>query len=120
MHCIHCGKELETGAAFCPECGAPQQTGAQPQPVEAQSAASKPVVQKAPYNVLSIIGLVVSCISLLLNYYGLVGIAGTVLSVLGLLGCKRKRENGRVLAITGIVLGGASILYGFIAILSFL
>lgn len=116
MHCIHCGKELETGAAFCPACGAAQQTAVQP---AAQSAATKATVQKVPYNVLSIVGLVVSCISLLLNYYGLVGIAGTVLSVLGLLGCKRKCENGRVLAITGIVLGGASILYGFITILSY-
>lgn len=67
---------------------------------------------------MCIVGLVISCISLLLNFWGLVGIAGTVVSVIGLNSCKQKNENGKALAIIGIVIGVFSILYGLIAILS--
>ena len=111
MFCSNCGKEIKDGARFCPECGAAQQ-GTTPPP-KGQSK-----VQTAPYNMMCIVGLVISGISLLLNFWGLVGIAGTIVSVIGLISCKQKNENGKALAIIGIVIGVFSILYGLIAILS--
>ena len=119
MFCANCGKEIQEGAVFCPECGAPQQ-GATPPVTNASghsNPTSQPVVQKVPYNTLCIIGLVISCISLLLNFWGLVGIAGTIVSVIGLSSCKQKNENGKALAIIGIIIGVYSIFYGVFAIL---
>ena len=118
MFCTNCGKEIQEGSAFCPECGATQQ-GATPPVTNAggySNPTSQPVVQKVPYNTMCIIGLVISGISLLLNFGGLVGIAGTIVSVIGLLRCKQKNENGKALAIIGIIIGVCSIFYGFFAI----
>lgn len=121
MFCTNCGKEIQEGSAFCPECGATQQ-GTTPPPVANTGSYANPtnqsVVQKAPYNTMCIIGLVISGISLLLNFWGIVGIAGTIVSVLGLQSCKQKNENGKALAIIGIVIGVYSIFYGLFAILS--
>lgn len=73
---------------------------------------------KAPYNTMCIVGLVVSGISLLLNFFGIVGIAGTILSVIGLINCTQKKENGKAVAIIGIVIGSFSILYGLVMLMS--
>ena len=121
MFCVNCGKEIKDDSTFCPECGAIQQgtTSSAGSNTETNvNSATQPVVQKAPYNIMCIVGLVISGISLLLNFWGLVGIAGTIVSVIGLTSCTRKNENGKTLAIIGIVIGVFSILYGFIYILS--
>lgn len=120
MFCVNCEKEISDKSTFCPKCGAAQQ-GATPPPTPNTGSYATPVnqstVQKAPYNVMCIIGLVISGISLLLSFFGLVGIAGTIVSVIGLTSCKRKNENGKACAIVGIVIGVFSILYALIAIL---
>ena len=126
MFCRNCGKEITDGTAFCPECGAAQngttQNASQEPPTISNAAYSNPTnqseVKKVPYNTMCIVGLVVSGISLLLNFFGIVGIAGTILSVLGLMDCKKKNENGKALAIIGIVIGVFSIIYGLVAIMS--
>ena len=121
MFCKKCGKEISDGSTFCSECGAAQQ-GTTPPPASNTGNYANPVnqavVKKAPYNMMCIIGLVISGISLLLNFFGLVGIAGTIVSVIGLISCKQKNENGKILAIIGIIIGVYSILYGVNAILS--
>ena len=80
---------------------------------------AQPVVQKQLYNTACIVGFTISIISLFLNFLGIVGIAGTIVSVFGLSSCGHKNEKGRALAIIGIVIGAYSILYGVIALLSF-
>lgn len=120
MFCSNCGKEINNDVSFCPECGASQKavtatssnTGSYSTPV------NQPVMQKAPYNTMCIVGLVISGISLLLNFWGLVGIAGTIVSVLGLTSCQQKNENGKALAVIGIIIGVFSIIYGLLGILS--
>ena len=115
MFCVNCGKELNSDSTFCPDCGAAQQQTAPP-PVPAEINQAQSSVQKAPTNTLCIIGLVISGISLLLNFLGIVGIAGTIVSTLGLLDCKKKNENGSRLAIIGIGIGSASILWGLLTL----
>lgn len=123
MFCATCGKEIVDGSAFCPKCGAAQQGPTSP-PVSNTGNNANPVsqstVQKAPYNPMCIIGLVISGISLLLNFYGLVGIAGTIVSVIGLISCEQKNENGKALAIIGIVIGVLSIFYALFVIFNLL
>ncbi len=121
MLCANCGKEIRDGATFCSECGAAQQ-GASTPPVSGggnyAGPASQPTAQQTPYNMMCILGLVISGISLLLNFWGLVRIAGTVVSVIGLNDCKQKNMRGKGLAIAGIAIGGFSIIYGLIGLLA--
>lgn len=106
MYCSSCGKQIPEDSIACPECGAAQSgataSGRVGQPVQTQTA-SKP-----PYNIMCIIGLVVSAISLFYNLLGIVGIAGVVLSVVGIVQVGRKNESGKVMGIVGIVLGALS------------
>ena len=121
MFCKNCGHEIQNASVFCPECGAKQHEAASTTGFESESyvnPANQSTDRKPPYNTMCIIGLVISGISLLLNFWGLVGIAGTIISVLGLIGCEKKNENGKPLAIIGIAIGVFSIIYGVIGILS--
>ena len=119
MFCANCGKEIKDGYKFCDKCGAVQQESP-PSPVsntgDYANLINQSTVQKAPYNKMCIIGLVISGISLLINFWGLVGIAGTIVSVYGLISCEQKNENGKALAIFGIVIGVVSILWGCIGL----
>ena len=117
MFCTNCGKELVNGSTFCPKCGATQQEPTPPSVSNTgkrANAVNQTVVQKAPYNTMCIIGLVISGISLLINFWGLVGIAGIIVSVIGLIGCKQRNEHGKTLAIVGIIVGTVSVIYAML------
>ena len=108
MFCPKCGKEAAEGNSFCPVCGAALTADQQP--------AAAPQQKALPYNVLSIIGIVLSCVSLALDMYtGLtVGLAGLVVSIIALVQCRKKAVRGTTLAIIGIVCGGLSTIYPFL------
>ena len=61
----------------------------------------------ANYNGLSIAGFCVSCAAIFFNrtLFGLAGIAGLILSIIGLRQCNARGDKGRGLAIAGIVIG---------------
>ena len=89
MFCVKCGKQIADGSKFCPECGAVQPNDSAKNAVYSSNPNNSTnhysTVRKAQYNIMCIVGLVVSCISLLLNFWGLVGIAGTIISVIGVI-----------------------------------
>lgn len=70
-------------------------------------------------NSLALAGFITSIISLFLNFWGIVGIVGVVLSSVGLAQISSKKEHGSGLAISGIMIGVFSILYAFYIIVSF-
>lgn len=74
-------------------------------------------MEKKKTNGLCLAGFIVSLVSLLINLYGAVGITGLVLSIVGL-NALNEAEEGRGLAIAGIVVGCISIAYAFIIILA--
>ena len=113
MFCSHCGKEIPDSARFCPECSAEVSASQTPAPAENPVHATQP-----KQNTLCLIGFVIALISLLLNFWGIVGIAATIISVLGLQQAKSSGQKGAGIAITGICIGVFSILYGVIAIIS--
>lgn len=122
MFCINCGKQIPEGAAFCPECGASQR-GTKPSSAEGTESrtrsANQSTGQKKPYNTMCILGAVISGMSLFVNFFaflGLVGIAGTTVSLIGLRSCTKKNEKGKVLAIIGIVLGSSATLKGVLVL----
>lgn len=119
MFCTNCGKEISENDTFCPNCGAKQQTAQYDyNPDGYVNKNVQPSVQKESYNTMCIVGLVISCISLFINFWGLVGIAGTIVSIIGLSSCWKKRERGNTLAIIGIVIGVFSIFYGLLVIIN--
>lgn len=117
MFCSRCGCEVKEGAAFCANCGAPQRNAAGNDSNYDRGANSQHA-RKAQYNVLSIVGMELSCIALIIfNCYGLVGLAGMIVSIIGLKNCKKNDEDGRAFAIIGIVVGGIAILAGIISLI---
>ena len=110
MYCKQCGNLIDVQSKFCPYCGK--------ECVDAPSSSNpKQLECHSSTNVLAIVGFVISLISLLLNFWGLVGIAAVIVSVLGLLKAEKYNGNGKTMAIIGTVIGGASVFYGFISIL---
>ena len=65
-----------------------------------------PCASSANYNGLSIAGFSLSCAAILFNFFfGLPGIVGLILSIIGLCQCNKRSEKGRGLAIAGIAIG---------------
>lgn len=117
MYCINCGKQIDDGVAFCPECGAAQKVVATSNNANAVNSYAN---NKTSYDTMCIVGLVISGISLLVNLCGIVGIAGVIVSVIGLINCSPDNKNGKIFAIIGIVIGGFSIVFAAIALISLL
>ena len=130
MYCLKCGSEIPGDSLFCPVCGARQgdapSTAAKPDPAKSAPAAqpagegyARPVnsspIRKAQYNLLCILGLVISLISLVFNYFGLVGLGGIIVSVIGLVLCSRRKENGRILGALGVLFGAVSVVTAVLA-----
>ncbi|MBO7208966.1 MAG: zinc-ribbon domain-containing protein [Clostridia bacterium] len=101
MYCENCGNLLEEKVQFCNKCGKRVTV------VNSQNQT----------NLFSIVGLIVACISLFLNFWGIVGIAAVILSSIGLIQSNQARGQGRGVAITGILLGVLSIIYAFMVLL---
>lgn len=119
MYCINCGQEIDNDAKFCKHCG---KATKEDSVNDLQSNLNNPQntqssIQTAPYNLMSILGIIVSGISLFINFMGLVGIAGIILSVIGLIQIQDKQENGKGLATCGIIIGAFSVIFAFISIL---
>lgn len=97
--CVNCGKELSEGSDICLNCG--KMVNSNPQNVQP----AQPTVKT---NGLAIAEFVVSLSSLLINLFGIVGAVGTILSAK----LKKNNEKGFGLALTGIIVGAFSIIYG--------
>ena len=131
MFCPNCGNHiLDANASFCPNCGAQlnsftqgndqssaqqdfqqdsQQNSQQDSQQDFQQNSQQdctPCAPSANYNGLSIAGFSLSCAAIIFNFFfGLPGIVGLILSIIGLCQCNKRSEKGRGLAIAGIVIG---------------
>ena len=74
---------------------------------------------KYKYNMLSVVGFVVSIISLFLNLTGLVGIVAIILSLMGYYQTNQKYENGKFLSFCGIIISVLSIIYAAYLLLDY-
>jgi len=121
MYCSNCGAQLSDAAAFCSKCGSPtaSRQGQYTQGNTYQQYTPPPYQQNVnKINTMALVGFIVACASLLLNLWGIVGIAGLALSIVGFVQIKNTGENGKGFAIAGIVIGGVSVLYGFYTIVA--
>ena len=110
MICKKFGREASLGAVFCDFCGNrfddPLQSYVQP------------AAYKQKSNIMAIIGFVLGCVSLLINFWGIVGIVALVFSIIGITQINNNGEKGKGFAICGIILGVVGVIWGVIAILS--
>lgn len=107
--CPNCGKENKTNSNFCPNCGTAMN----------DSAISTPNVSATEKtNGLALAGFITALVSLLINFWGIVGIVATILSGVGLSKTGPGKEKGRGMAIAGLIIGIFSILYGVIQLIA--
>ena len=121
MYCYHCVKEIGEADTFCMHCGTRIKALQTPQPPLTISPAPAPV-QQAPVQQntdqmqpLAIVGFSLSFLTLaagiisfffisLLTVAFISGIVGLVLSIVGLVRCRKTGKTGKGFAISGIVL----------------
>ena len=129
IKCEECGKEISDKAAACPHCGCVvekkkycEECGKEISPkavVCPQCGHAVKVEENAPeqkINNFSLSGMIVSLISLFIDFWGLVSATGLVLSIVGLKNSPSGKS--RTLAIVGIVAGGIELIIKFIAIVN--
>lgn len=108
MYCKNCGHQIDDNCKYCPDCGAPQPTSFSS---DYQYTNPEEIKNDHGYNSVCIIGFVISCVSLFFNLFGLLAIAGIIVSIAGLKSCKNREEKGKVFAVIGIILGMVSLIY---------
>jgi len=102
--CDNCGTELQEGQDICLKCGK----------IINKKAANG---SSSEVNSLALAGFIVALVSLFLNFWGIVGIVATVLSGVSLPQIKSRGQTGKGFALTGLIIGIFSILYGLYTIL---
>lgn len=80
MFCYKCGKQLEDGTAFCPDCGTAQnrEAGNTANVPQNTNNANAPQQVDNTYNTLAVIGFVISLISLVVNPFAVTAIIAAV------------------------------------------
>lgn len=124
MYCSKCGAQIADGSRFCPECG---------QAIENQTAGmsgqySQPnqhfdyrqnhyqYEQDSKMNPLALAGFIVGCVSVFINFWGIVGGTALGLSIAGLFQINGGKGAGKGFAITGIILGAIGVLFGLLVL----
>ena len=105
MYCSNCGKEVDDNAVVCIECGSLIKKE------EVKNLTT--TTEKRNINILCIVGFVVSILSWFITLFGIVAIAGLVLSILGTVQAKRNYERLIGLGIAGIIISSACLIYVF-------
>lgn len=98
MYCKTCGKEINDDAVVCPACGCAVKTE------ETKKPAKK-------LNVLGLIGFILGLVSWLISLWGIVAIAGLVLSIVGLVQCVKDGGGMKGFPIAGIAVSAVSLVY---------
>ena len=109
--CANCGAELREGSDICLNCGKMINNFTTEVKTTTNTVSTKT-------NGLAVAGFVVSLCSLIINFAGLVGATGAILSSVGLAQLKKKNETGFGLALTGIIVGGFSVIYGIFTLIN--
>jgi hypothetical protein len=121
VKCPNCGQDAPDGAAFCPYCAAPLQSGTipgQPAPAPVYGAPFAPTRTSG----MAIGGLVVGILAVVLSCLfwpvgAVLSLAGLILSILGLNEVKKQvGVQGKEMAIIGIVLSTLGLLLAILVL----
>jgi len=111
-YCPYCGSVNNNGGNFCQNCGAHLQV----QPVNNYYPNVQNNMYQQKTNGIALAGFITAMVSLILNFWGIVGIVATVLSGVGISKTGPGKEKGRGLAIAGLIVGIFSIVWGLFSI----
>lgn len=106
--CENCGAELKENSEVCLECGK----------YVSKKGNNGNTKNYDENNKLALAGFIVSMVSLLINFAGIVGLVGAILSGIGLIQVSKGNGKGKGLAIAGLIVGIFSILYGIYSIIN--
>lgn len=118
IKCDKCGSEVDSNVKFCPNCGAkiePTEKAERVEVVEAtvkDNSDNKVNNTEIGYNVMSIVGFVLSFIPI--TKFRLVAL---VISIIALVQISKTKEKGKGLAIAGIAISSLIVIYGLIALI---
>jgi hypothetical protein len=118
--CSKCGTQVDEGSTFCQNCGAPV-AGNEAQVQAATAPPPAPAAQPATAgktNVMAIVSLIASIVSLFLNPVGIISLLGIIFGAIANGQIKRNPgTKGGVLAIVGIIIGVLSLIWIIIMII---
>lgn len=117
MFCKNCGKEIEDGIKFCPECGASQNTIFTNKNLDTEENRNPNSVGKI--NSLCIAGVVVTVLSFCFDYYGIACYTAFILSILGYFQSKKNNQKGTTIAIICMAISGVCSLINIIQIVNY-
>ena len=118
IKCDKCGSEVDSNAKFCPNCGAKIESTEKAERVEVveatvkENSGNKVNNTEIGYNVMSIVGFVLSFIPI--PKFWLVAL---VISIIALVQISKTKEKGKGLAIAGIAISSLIVIYGLIALI---
>ncbi len=103
--CDNCGAELKENSDVCLKCGK----------YVSKTGNNENVVEN---NKLALAGFIVSIISCILPFAGIIGMIGAILSGIGLFQITNGNEKRKGLAIAGLIIGILRVIYGFYIIIN--
>ena len=118
IKCDKCGSEVDSNAKFCPNCGAKIESTEKAERVEVveatvkENSGNKVNNTEIGYNVMSIVGFVLSFIPKL-------WLVALVISIIALVQISKTKEKGKGkgLAIAGIAISSSIVIIGLIALI---
>ena len=115
VFCNKCGRNVEDGMKFCDNCGNRLYSENEE---TLDNTAYRTADTKPKTNIMAIVGFILGCVSLLINFWGIIGIAALIFSIVGLTQIKNNGGGGKGLAAAGIILGAVGVIYGFVMIIA--
>ena len=118
IKCDKCGSEVDSNAKFCPNCGAKIESTEKAERVEVveatvkENSGNKVNNTEIGYNVMSIVGFVLSFIPI--SKFWLVAL---VISIIALVQISKTKEKGKGLAIAGIAISSSIGIIDLIALI---
>lgn len=108
-YCTHCGAELLDEAVLCPKCGCWCD--------KEVSTTTTEVTEIPKLNVRALVGFILALVSVIpyINIFGMISIAGVILSSIGLSQINiDRRYTGKAFAIVGLAVSCAMYVVGLI------
>lgn len=127
MYCPSCGKEVNEEHNFCKYCGSNLKEKEQeevetiivedPKIIDMKETKTEVKNEEKDYNICAILGFIAGIISIFFSFYGLINTAAIVLSAVALNQIKKTGEQGKGLAIAGLITSIVSIVLFILAVI---
>ena len=98
MFCRNCGKEINDDVSFCPNCGCPARM------VEKNQQYYDYEERLGKYETFSLAGFIISLLSIIITFFGIMPIISLALSMIGLKHANQMEQTYKILGIIGVII----------------